>query len=116
MSALAPGAVLFAILVAHSLLETARDALFLAELGPQHLASAYAAMAVCALTALALVRRVHLVDPRRLLVTFLVVAVVGTAGIAVAVTRSTSAVFVLYMWTGFVATLVVPTFWTAIDR
>jgi AAA family ATP:ADP antiporter len=116
MSALAPGAVLFAILVAHSLLETARDALFLAELGPQHLASAYAAMAVCALAALALVRRVHLVDPRRLLVTFLVVAVVGTAGIAVAVTRSTSAVFVLYMWTGFVATLVVPTFWTAIDR
>ena len=37
-SAFAPAAVLFAIMAAHAILETARDALFLSRLGPEHLA------------------------------------------------------------------------------
>ena len=45
---LAPATVLFSIMVAHALLETARDALFLARLGPQMLASAYLAIAAVA--------------------------------------------------------------------
>jgi MFS family permease len=117
VTSLAPAAVLFAILIAHSLLETARDALFLAELGPERLAPAYLAMAGCALVALGAVRRWgRLRDPRRMLLAFLVFATAGTAALAALITRATSLVFVLYMWTGFVATLVVPSFWTVVDR
>ncbi|HET7506473.1 MAG TPA: HEAT repeat domain-containing protein [Kofleriaceae bacterium] len=114
---LAPAAVLFTILVAHALLETARDALFLARLGPDRLAWAYIAMASVALLAVAAVRRWGGGrDPRRLLIAFLGVAVVGTAALAATIAAARSAVFVLYVWTGLVATLVVPAFWTVIDR
>lgn len=114
---LAPAALLFGIMVAHALLETARDALFLAHLGPELLASAYLAIAAVAMLAVTAVRRWGGVrDPRRMLLTFLVVAVAGTTVLAVAIPIAPSVVFVLYVWTGLVATLVVPTFWTLIDR
>lgn len=114
---LAPAVVLFGIMVAHALLETARDALFLARLGPQLLASAYLAIAVVAMIAVTAVRRWGGVrDPRRMLLTFLTVAVVGTTLLAAAIPLAPSLVFVLYVWTGLVATLVVPSFWTLIDR
>jgi len=110
-------AVLFAILVAHGLLETARDALFLARLGPHLLAAAYLVMAGAALFAVFAVRRWGRVrHPRTMLVGFLALATVGTAVLAVTITRAPVLVFVLYVWTGFVATLVVPSFWVAIDR
>jgi ATP/ADP translocase len=114
---LAPAALLFVILVAHALLETARDALFLARLGPHLLAVAYIAMAAAALVAVAAVRRwgrQH--HPRRMLIAFLAVAGAGTCVLAATITLGSSIVFVLYVWTGFVATLVVPSFWTALDR
>src|SRR5262249_25453279 len=44
------------------------------------------------------------------------VAVVGTAVLAAAISVATWAVFVLYVWTGLIATLVVPAFWTLLDR
>jgi HEAT repeat protein len=114
---LAPTVLLFGIMVAHALLETARDALFLARLGAGHLASAYLAIAIVAMAAVAAVRRWHGVrDPRRMLLTFLAVAVVGTVVLAAAIPAEPSLVFVLYVWTGLVATLVVPSFWTLIDR
>ncbi len=113
---LAPAVVLFAILLAHAILETARDALFLTRLGPQHLASVYLAMAGCAVAAVLGMRGLGVRDPRAVLIRFLVGATVGTAVLAVAVPRSASAVFVFYIWTGFIITLVVPSFWTAIDR
>jgi len=79
---IAPAFVLFAILVAHALLETARDALFLARLGPHLLAAAYIAMASAALLAIAAVRRwSRLRDPRRVLIAFLAVAVAGTTAL-----------------------------------
>jgi len=113
----AAAAVLFAILVAHALLETARDALFLARLGPHLLAAAYIVMAGAALLAVLIVHqrgRVH--QPRRVLIGFLVLATLGTTVLAVTITMAPAVVFVLYVWTGFIATLVVPSFWTAIDR
>ena len=114
---LAAAAVLFSILVAHALLETARDALFLAQLGPQLLAAAYIVMAGAALLAVAAVRRWgRLRDPRRMLITFLTIAVTGTVALAATIPLAPILVFVLYVWTGFIATLVVPSFWTAIDR
>lgn len=115
--ALAPATVLFAILVAHSILETARDALFLSRLAPRDLAFAYIVMAGCALVAIWLARRsLRLRDPRRALIAFLGAATAGTLVLAPAVAKSDTLVFVLYVWTGFVATLVVPSFWVAIDR
>jgi ATP/ADP translocase len=116
-SALAPAAVLFAILVAHALLETARDALFLARLGPDRLAWAYLAMASAALLAVAGVRRWGGGrDPRRMLLAFLGLAIAGTSLLAVVIATAPTAVFALYVWTGLVATLVVPAFWTVVDR
>jgi AAA family ATP:ADP antiporter len=114
---LAPAGVLFAILVAHALLETARDALFLARLGPERLAWAYLAIAGAALLAVTGVRRwAGVIDPRRILIAFLGVAVVGTTVLAAVIAAASWAVFVLYVWTGLVATLVVPAFWTLLDR
>jgi ATP:ADP antiporter, AAA family len=113
---LAPAVVLFAILVAHAIVETARDALFLARLGPQHLALAYLAMAGCAIGAVVMLRRHKAIDPRRLLIGFLGLATLGTGVLAATIARSASLVFVFYVWTGFIATAVVPTFWTVIDR
>jgi ATP/ADP translocase len=113
----AAAAVLFAILVAHALLETARDALFLAEIGPDMLAAAYIVMAGAALLAVLVVRRrgrVH--QPPRVLIGFLLLATAGTCVLALTITLAPAVVFVLYVWTGFIATLVVPSFWTAIDR
>lgn len=114
---LAPAVLLFGFLVAHSLLETARDALFLTRLGPQHLAWAYLAIAIVALLAMVVVRRWSVSrDPRRLLATTLGAAAVGTAVLGATVTTYSSLVFVLYVWTGLIATLVVPCFWTMVDR
>lgn len=116
-AALAPAAVLFAILFAHALLETARDALFLARLGPDKLAWAYLAMAGTAMATVGAVRKLAGVrDPRRMLLVFLAAALVGTIILAATIAFAPSIVFVLYVWTGLVATLVVPGFWTVVDR
>jgi ATP/ADP translocase len=111
------GLLLFGIMAAHALLETARDALFLAKLGPAHLASAYFAIAVIALVAVCAVRRWGgRRSPRRALIGFLAAAAGGTAGIAVTITTAPAVVFVLYVWTGLVATLTVPALWMLVDR
>lgn len=114
---LGPAAVLFTILVAHALLETARDALFLTHLGPDKLAWAYLAIAVTAMITVGIVRKLAGVrDPRRILMVFLALALVGTTVLAMTIALAPSVVFALYVWTGFVATLVIPMFWTLIDR
>lgn len=112
----APAIVLFLIMVAHALLETARDALFLTRLGPDMLGWAYVSIAVTALAAVAAVRRWNRShDAYAMLVVFLVFAVAGTAVLAVVMVQSPWASFVLYVWTGLVASLVVPTFWLVLD-
>lgn len=114
---LAPTIILFGIMAAHAILETARDALFLAKLGPGKLAWAYLAIGAAALLAVSVFRHfVNVRDPRSMTIGFLIAAVAGTSVLAVTVTFAHSIVFVLYVWTGLVATLVVPSFWTLIDR
>lgn len=116
-STLASMLVLFAIMLAHALLETARDALFIAKLGADRLALAYIAIAVVALAAMTIVRRCSGTrDPRRLLVGFLTFAAVGTSILAATLAFEPSLAFVLYVWAGLVATLVVPTFWLVVER
>lgn len=113
----APAIVLFLIMVAHAILETARDALFLTQLGPDRLGWAYVAIAATALTAVAAVRRWNRNhDPYRMLVLFLLAAVAGTGVLAAVMVQSPWASFVLYVWTGLVASLVVPTFWLVLDN
>ncbi len=108
--------VLFLIMVAHALLETARDALFLTKLGPDRLAWAYVAIAATALAAFVAVRRWNTAhDARWMLLAFLMFAAAGTSVLAVALRQSQWAAFVLYVWTGLVASLVVPTFWLLLD-
>jgi AAA family ATP:ADP antiporter len=115
--ALAPAAVLFAFLAGHAVLETGRDALFLVRLGADRLASAYVVMAAIAVVAtLALRRGRRFATARVRLVLFLAVATAGTAAMAAAVATAPWATFALYVWTGLVATLVVPTFWSVVDR
>lgn len=117
MTVLGPAAVLFCVMTAHALLETARDALFLTRLGPDRLAWAYLAIAGVALVAVGAVRRWSgLRDPRRMLIAFLVAAVAGTTVLASVIELAQEAVFALYVWTGLVATVVVPCFWTVLDR
>jgi len=114
---LAPAALLFAIMAAHALLETARDALFLARLGPELLAFAYIAIAVVAMFGVGAVRKWDSKrHPRRMLLMFLAAATLGTIALSIVIAARQSAVFALYVWTGLVATVVVPAFWTLIDR
>lgn len=109
--------VLFLVMVAHSILETARDALLLTKLGPDRLGWAYVAIAVVALVAVLIVRRFRGVrEARGMLLVFLVLAAAGTLVLAFALTQSPWASFVLYVWTGTIATLVVPAFWLVIER
>ncbi|HEY4239894.1 MAG TPA: hypothetical protein VGM88_08765 [Kofleriaceae bacterium] len=117
MSAKRPALVLFAIMVAHSMLETARDALLLAKMGPGTLAWVYLGMAALAMGVfMALGRVARTFDPRRMLLGFLGSATLGTAALAIVLPRAPWLSVVLYMWAGLVATIVVPTFWTLLDR
>jgi hypothetical protein len=113
----APALVLFGIMAGHALLETARDALFLARLGADRLAWAYLGIAAAALATVWLVRRTTGArDPRAILGGLLAGAAGGTAVLAATVAIAPSIVFVLYVWTGVAAALVVPAFWTVVDR
>jgi ATP:ADP antiporter, AAA family len=115
--ALASAIVLFAIMLGHALLETARDALFLANLGPERLASAYVVIAGVALAAVFVMRRWSGArHPRRMLIGFLAIATLGTGILAATLSSEPSLAYALYVWTGLVATLVVPTFWLVVDR
>jgi AAA family ATP:ADP antiporter len=109
--------VLFTFMLAHGLLETARDALFIATLGPEQLAWAYLTIAATALGAVAIVRYcLGARDSRRILIGLLAVAAAGTGALALTLSFAPSLVFVLYVWTGLVATLVVPSFWVVVER
>jgi ATP/ADP translocase len=114
---LRPASVLFLAMVAHAILETARDALFLAQIGADRLGWAYVAIAGTALVAVVAMRRWSKQrGARAMLLAFLLIASVGTLALAVSLTASPWAAFVLYVWTGTIATLVVPAFWLVIAR
>jgi ATP:ADP antiporter, AAA family len=116
-AALGSACTLFMLMLGHAVMETARDALFLAKLGPQHLASVYLTMAGVAMLAVVTLRRWSGIrDPRRMLLVLLAGATIGTSTLALLLPLLPALVFVLYVWTGLAATLLVPTFWTLVDR
>src|SRR5262247_3273590 len=99
--------ILFGILAAHTLLETARDALFLARLPPSQLPWVYLAMAVVAVVYSQLSWR----GPRRLpseqalALLLLGCSLVSFAFWTLGSWRSPWALRALYVWTGLVGTL-----------
>ena len=105
------GAAMFAILAAHTIAETARDAMFLRALPPTELPLVYCALAVLAIAGLrisaAMVRRV---GRRHALVGTLWGSAVGTLGFHLLPT-SGEAAFALYLWTGLLGTIIVVQFW-----
>jgi ATP/ADP translocase len=109
-------ATLSLMLAAHAMLETARDALFLAKLPAERLPFAYLTIAVCALG----VSKVNEAATARLsrsrvLRLSLLLAAVATASLwRFTGDGSTTALFALYVWTGLIATVLVMQFWLRI--
>lgn len=105
--------VLFGILTSHSMLETARDALFLASVPATRLPWVYLAIAGLALGVVWLNdRALARLPPRRLLVGTLLVAAAVTSGFWFVGDRAgTGALYAFYIWTGLLATVVVAQFW-----
>lgn len=106
-------AVLALVLGAHTILEVARDALFLARLPAEELPFTYLGIAAAAYVAAQLDRRLlaH-VAKRRLLALTMCAAAVGTVAFFVLFQTGGSWVpHVFYVWTGLVATFAVTQFW-----
>jgi AAA family ATP:ADP antiporter len=103
--------ILLLILLGHTVLETARDALLITRLPPRSLGIVYVAVAVCVLPAAALASKVSArLGPRRALGGSLVLA--STALVVLFVLPTTQASVVgLYVASGLVGAVVVPQFW-----
>ena len=105
--------VLLGILAAHTILETARDALFLARLPPSQLPWMYLAMAAIAVGLSQWARR-RLSGPRAL-ATLLAVCAAGTFTFwAIGSSLDPWALRALYVWTGLVSTLAAVQFWLVV--
>jgi len=103
----------FLILVAHAILETARDALFLTHLPTARLPWVYLAVALLAVLGLRLLGRSG--GPRGDLYALVVVQVIAAAGTAcfLLLTRSAPpwAFYALYVWGGLASTVILIRFW-----
>ena len=109
---------LLAIMTAHSVMETARDTLFLTSLPADHLPRAYLAIAVLAILELKVHERVlrHVRDRRRLLSASLVFGALVTLGFWVLLDELGAwAPFGFYVWTGLLITVVLIEFWLLLD-
>ena len=105
------GGLLFTIIAAHIMLETARDALFLGALPAEYLTLVYAGLAGLVLVALSLNRRlVRRVGRRNALVGTLMAAGYGTVFFYL-LPRTHMAVIALYVWSGLLGTVLVVQFW-----
>jgi ATP:ADP antiporter, AAA family len=104
---------LLGVMTGHSVLETARDTLFLTQLPARQLPWAYIAIAVLTLVATAWNRRVLERFSRRLVLASTLVGggCVTAAFYFVLATRTPAMLFALYVWTGLLATVVVVQFW-----
>lgn len=111
-------ATLLGIMASHSLLETARDALFLSRLPASRLAWVYLAVAAVSLALFALQARAGRVRAgRAALVAWLLGASAVDTAFWFAIHRSGTAVlYALYLWSGVFATLVVVRFWTLVGE
>lgn len=109
-------AVLFTTIAGHTLMETARDALFLRELQPSRLTLVYGVLALLAIAAAkgsTMLSRWR--GEKRALVLVLVTAAVG-AGVFFGLPKTRATVFGLYLWVGLVASVAVAQFWTLASR
>lgn len=104
-------AVLLLTIGGHTVLETARDALFLARLGPERLTLVYVAAAVGALALTPLATRLaRVAGTRNALVLSLLVASFGAAWFRLR-PPTTTLVFALYVFATLSATVLVAQFW-----
>jgi AAA family ATP:ADP antiporter len=111
----AVAALLGGIMAGHALLETARDALFLARLPPARLAWVYLAIAVVSLVLFALQERGPARSGRDALAAWLVASAGVELLLWVLVAQpATWTLYVLYTWSGVFASLVVVRFWTVL--
>jgi AAA family ATP:ADP antiporter len=109
---------LLAITMAHSVMETARDTLFLTSLPATHLPRAYLAIALLAILELKVHGRVlrHVRDRRTLLAASLVFGSLVTLGFwALLDEMGAWAPFGFYVWTGLLITVVLIEFWLLLD-
>ena len=109
---------LLAIMAAHSVMETARDTLFLTSLPADHLPRAYLAIAVLAILELKFHEQVlrHVRDRRLLLSASLVFGAIVTLGFwALLDELGAWAPFGFYVWTGLLITVVLIEFWLLLD-
>jgi AAA family ATP:ADP antiporter len=107
---------LFVLIASHSLLETARDALFLERVAASRLPWVYLAIAVLSLVALRVQAWVgQQVRPRRALSSFTLLAGVITLGFFGLYRQlGAFAVYALYCWSGLLATLLLGHFWALV--
>ena len=102
---------LFGLIAAHTILETARDALFLSKLPPQRLTLVYALVAVVTLGVSELnARFIRRFGKRNALIFTLILASYGTALLHLQAT-SEAVLFILYAWSALVGTLLGVQFW-----
>ncbi|NOQ83215.1 MAG: hypothetical protein GQ551_04345 [Myxococcales bacterium] len=109
---------LLAIMTAHSVMETARDTLFLTSLPATHLPRAYLAIALLAILELRIHERVlrHVRDRRKLLSASLVFGSFITLSFwAFLEEMGAWAPFGFYVWTGLLITVVLIEFWLLLD-
>jgi len=109
---------LLAIMCAHSVMETARDTLFLTSLPADRLPRAYLAIAVLAIIELKIHDRVlrHVRDRRLLLAASLIFGSLITLGFwALIEELGAWAPFGFYVWTGLLITVVLIEFWLLLD-
>ncbi len=109
---------LLAIMAAHSVMETARDTLFLTSLPASYLPRAYLAIALLAILELKVHERVlrHVRDRRMLLAASLVFGSLVTLGFwALLEDMGAWAPFGFYVWTGLLITVVLIEFWLLLD-
>lgn len=115
-AAVAGFATLFFVLCGHSILETARDALFLRSLPVGQLPWVYLIIAALTFAVAAVESRVAGVERRRFVLgPFLALAALVTAGLwAMADFVSIASLWALYVWTGLFATLSATYFWLSL--
>lgn len=109
---------LFGLVGSHTVLETARDALFLARIPATRLPFVYVAIAVVTLVATELLRRFGGgLNRRAALTVFTALASAITAIFWVIVgPRYVASLYALYTWSGLVTTLVLIHFWTLLGE
>ena len=99
------------LVAAHTMLETARDALFLGRLAPSRLTFVYAALAVLALIAAqANAAFVNRFGRRNALIFTLLGSAYGTVVIYL-LPQNPAVVFSLYLWSGLLGSVVIVQFW-----